>query len=122
MGAAPRSFGSREAWMLIHPYECFAHVAGETGAQVIAVAHHRDDNCETILHHLFRGSSLKGLGGMDPRRKMGDFSVIRPFLETGRQEIESWLKERDIVWRTDETNLEDDYTRNRMRQSTFCSD
>lgn len=96
-------------------YECFAHVAGETGAQVIAVAHHRDDNCETILHHLFRGSSLKGLGGMDPRRKMGDFSVIRPFLETGRQEIESWLKERDIVWRTDETNLEDDYTRNRMR-------
>ena len=96
-------------------YECFEQAAAETGANVIAVAHHRDDNCETVLHHLFRGSSLKGLGGMAPRRKLGDISVIRPFLQVGRQEIEVWLKERGIFWRTDETNLEDDYTRNRLR-------
>ncbi|MCI7098645.1 MAG: tRNA lysidine(34) synthetase TilS [Lachnospiraceae bacterium] len=96
-------------------YECFEHAAAETGAGVVAVAHHRDDNCETVLHHLFRGSSLKGLGGMAPGRKQGDISVIRPFLQTGRHEIESWLKERGILWRTDETNLEDDYTRNRLR-------
>ena len=96
-------------------YECFADVAEEIGAGVIAVAHHRDDNCETVLHHLFRGSSLKGLGGMVPRRKLQQFCVIRPFLETSRQEIEDWLREYRISWRTDETNLENDYTRNRMR-------
>lgn len=96
-------------------YACFARTAEETGSQAVAVAHHRDDNCETILHHLFRGSSLKGLGGMAPRRKMGQLSVIRPFLETGRKEIEEWLRERNIAWCTDETNLENDYTRNRMR-------
>lgn len=96
-------------------YECFGNVAEKIGAGVIAVAHHRDDNCETVLHHLFRGSSLKGLGGMASRRKMGQFSIIRPFLCTGRQEIEDWLKEQGISWRTDETNLEDDYTRNRLR-------
>ncbi|MGN0294506.1 MAG: tRNA lysidine(34) synthetase TilS [Lachnospiraceae bacterium] len=96
-------------------YECFEHAAAEAGANVIAVAHHRDDNCETVLHHLFRGSSLKGLGGMSSCRKLGNLSVIRPFLQVGRHEIEGWLKERGISWRTDETNLEDDYTRNRLR-------
>lgn len=96
-------------------YGCFERTAAETGANVVAAAHHRDDNCETVLHHLFRGSGLKGLGGMAPVRKMGRYSVIRPFLRTGRSEIEDWLREKGISWRTDETNLEDDYTRNRMR-------
>ncbi len=97
-------------------YECFGSVAGKIGAGVIAVAHHRDDNCETVLHHLFRGSSLRGLGGMAPRRRMQEFYIIRPFLELGRQEIENWLMERGISWCTDETNLEDNYTRNRLRR------
>lgn len=100
-------------------YECFGRTAAEIGADVIAVAHHRDDNCETILHHLFRGSSLRGLAGMLPGRQMmfeeNTFLVIRPFLQEGRREIENWLSEREILWRTDETNLLDDYTRNRLR-------
>ncbi|MDO5408933.1 MAG: tRNA lysidine(34) synthetase TilS [Lachnospiraceae bacterium] len=96
-------------------YRCFYETAEKIGASAVAVAHHRDDNCETILHHLFRGSSLRGLRGMEASRKMGSLNVIRPFLETGRREIEEWLEERRISWCTDETNLEDDYTRNRLR-------
>ena len=96
-------------------YGCFAQTAQKIGAQAVAVAHHRDDNCETILHHLFRGSSLRGLGGMAPVRKMGDLRIIRPLLQVSRREIECWLEKRGISWRLDKTNLEDDYTRNRIR-------
>lgn len=83
----------------------------QMGAQKIAVAHHRDDNAETVLWNLFRGSGLKGLAGMEPVNGY----VIRPLLAAGREEIIGYLKERGIDWCLDETNESDDYTRNRIR-------
>lgn len=92
-------------------YAAFAELLQERGANKIAVAHNRDDQAETILMNLARGSGLKGLGGMLPVRGQ----VIRPLLGTGRAQIEEYLRERGIAWRVDTTNLEPDYARNRTR-------
>ncbi len=94
-------------------YEAFRKIAEETGACSIAVAHHREDQEETILMHLFRGSGLRGVAGMEP--VAGD--IIRPLLECSREDIEAFLKGRNIAWQTDSTNLSQDYTRNYVRQS-----
>ncbi len=83
------------------------------GAQRIAVAHNRDDQAETVLWNLARGSGLRGLGGMSPVRG----EIIRPLLFTGRERIEQILTEAGLSWRTDRTNLQQEYTRNRIRLS-----
>ncbi|WP_461812582.1 tRNA lysidine(34) synthetase TilS [Faecalimonas sp.] len=77
----------------------------------IAVAHHRNDNAETLLMNLARGSGLTGLGGMRPVKG----NRIRPLLCLERKEIEQYLEEKHISYCTDQTNLSDDYTRNRIR-------
>ncbi|MBS6643561.1 MAG: tRNA lysidine(34) synthetase TilS [Clostridiaceae bacterium] len=92
-------------------YREFDREADRTGAEAIAVAHHRDDNVETILHNLFRGSGLKGIGGIAPVRGR----IVRPLLCFGREEILYYLEEKKIPYCTDSTNLTDDYTRNKLR-------
>lgn len=92
-------------------YAVFRRIAGEKGANKIAVAHNSNDRAETMLFHLFRGSGLKGLCGIRPVRQ----EVIRPILCLEREEIEEYLTERQILWRTDSTNGSDDYARNRIR-------
>ena len=82
---------------------------------LIAVAHHRDDQAETVLLQLARGSGLKGAAGMPPVRDR----VIRPLLSVSRQEITDYLRERGISWVTDSTNLSGDYTRNRIRNQVI---
>ena len=110
-------------------YEAFEKAAEEVDATKIAVAHNSDDNGETMLLHLFRGSGLGGLKGILPVRDMisesgadsekksngSGLQLIRPILCLRRHEIEEYLKERGISWRKDSTNDSDDYTRNRIR-------
>ena len=96
-------------------YQCFEKVRKEVGAQRIAVAHQQEDVRETILFNLFRGTGLKGLTGIPPVRDV----IIRPMLCVGRADIEKYLVERGISWRTDETNLTDDYTRNKIRNQVL---
>jgi len=93
-------------------YEVFEEEAERQGCSRIAVAHHGDDQAETMLFHLFRGTGLKGLGGMEPVSG----KVIRPLLCTGREEILEWLETRGISWCTDSTNEEETYTRNCIRR------
>ena len=78
----------------------------------IAVAHHGDDQAETILHNLCRGSGLRGLGGMQPVRGR----IIRPLLAVSRSEILEWLSAQGLSYCEDSTNRSDCYTRNRIRQ------
>ncbi len=92
-------------------YEAFRAAGGDR----IAVAHHLEDQAETMLLHLFRGSSLRGLGGMEP--VAGE--IIRPLLSCSRQEIEDYLKELGETWREDETNESDTYARNRLRHTVL---
>jgi len=81
------------------------------GAAWIALAHHLDDRVETVIFNMLRGSGLRGLRGILPLQ--GD--LIRPLISVERSEIESWLRTRDISWCEDSTNLDTDYTRNRIR-------
>lgn len=92
-------------------YEAFDEVCRKQGGNKIAVAHNMDDQAETILMNLVRGSGLKGLCGILPVRE----NIIRPLLGTSRAQIEQELLKRGVPWRVDATNLETDYTRNRVR-------
>ena len=89
----------------------FEEVCHRKNGTRIALAHHQNDNAETLLWNLSRGCGLKGIGGISPV----DGKYIRPLLGVRRQEIEEYLKENNIDYCTDETNLEDHYTRNRLR-------
>ena len=84
----------------------------------IAVGHQKEDQAETILHHLFRGSALKGLAGMAPSVEpdSGAFCLIRPLLGVSRGEIRAYLAENGLTFCEDSTNDTADYTRNRIRQ------
>ena len=96
-------------------YEAFHQVMKETGSGKIAVAHNAGDNAETILHNLFRGTGIKGLTGIPPVRD----EIIRPLLCVTRHEIEEYLKARQIDYRTDITNSQDIYTRNKLRNTVL---
>lgn len=137
-------------------YEAFRRAALEFGGTKIAVAHNAEDRAETVLLHLFRGSGLKGMRGIEPvredilqteaipngrinsdsQRKVQEsgfcqtnddspreawtepvyrMNIVRPILCMKRGEIEEYLRERGIPWRTDSTNGEDEYARNRIR-------
>lgn len=84
------------------------------GKKIIALAHHENDNAETVLHNLMRGSGAAGLGGIRPVSGEKD-SYIRPLLFVKRAEIEEYLKGQGISWVTDSTNEETEYTRNKIR-------
>ena len=84
---------------------------GNTTAGKIAVAHNSNDRAETMLFHLFRGTGLTGLSGIRPVNG----KIIRPLLCLERREIEEWLDRGDISYRTDSTNVQDIYTRNKIR-------
>jgi len=81
------------------------------GASVIATAHHRDDQAETVLMNLIRGSGTSGLGGMKPRNG----HIIRPMLHVSKQEIFAFLSEAGETHCVDETNAENAAVRNRIR-------
>lgn len=83
----------------------------DSGRKMIALAHNKNDLAETMLHHLCRGTGLRGLSPMKPRKG----GIIRPVLCLERREIDEYLKERQIPCALDSTNLEDEYTRNRIR-------
>lgn len=108
------SLSEEEAGRMVR-YEAFNKIAAyyeELGEHVkIAVAHNMNDNAETILFNIFRGSMLNGLAGIRPVNG----KIIRPLLETKRECIENYLNEKEIAYCTDSTNLEDEYTRNIMR-------
>ena len=84
----------------------------EWGGNKIALAHHQNDQAETMIHHLARGCGLRGIRGMLPIQG----KVIRPFLCIDRREIDYYLKENGIPYRTDSTNLSDQYVRNKIRR------
>lgn len=92
-------------------YQVFEEAAASWGGAKIAVAHHREDQAETILHNLFRGSAIKGLSGMAPVRG----AVVRPLLCVSRTEILKFLEEHGLEYCEDSTNASEDYTRNRLR-------
>lgn len=89
----------------------YAEFARYSAGKKLAAAHNADDNLETVILNLVRGSALKGIAGIPPVRD----NIIRPLLTVSRQEIEDFLAERGQSYVTDSTNLSDDFTRNKIR-------
>lgn len=94
-------------------YQFFETVRQKYDAQAIAVGHHADDQAETLLLNLVRGSGLHGLGAMRPKNGW----VIRPLLPFSRQEIEAECHKRGVGFLIDSSNLETEYRRNLVRHS-----
>jgi len=92
-------------------YEFLIRTAEELGAERIATAHHMGDQAETVLLNLLRGTGPEGLGGIPPVRGR----LIRPLLNTPRQEIEAYLTQWGVDYGEDETNTDLSYARNRLR-------
>lgn len=119
--AAEHGLSEEEAGRILR-YQVLEKEAGKweqelpAGSRVkIALAHHRDDKAETILHHLLRGSGLTGLAGIRPVQGRR----IRPLLCVGREEIRAYLEAGHISWCEDSTNQSPDYTRNRIRSQVL---
>lgn len=92
-------------------YSCFDEIANSLGGAKIATAHNLNDNAETVLFRMIRGSSARGLGGIKYKRD----NIIRPLLDVPRSEIENYLTENNIPWCEDSTNKQAVYSRNRLR-------
>jgi tRNA(Ile)-lysidine synthase len=105
--------------------EKLADIAKENGCDRVAAAHHKNDNAETIIHRIVRGTAFKGLAGIRPKivlnlsagalAKADGIIFIRPLLCLSRSEIEDYLVSQNISWQTDHTNLDCRFTRNRIR-------
>ena len=92
-------------------YGIFEDCCRQLGGTRLAVAHNQNDQAETVLLNLTRGSGVRGLGGILPVRG----KIIRPLLFVSRNEIEIWMKAQQLSYCTDQTNLETEYTRNKIR-------
>lgn len=111
-----------EAFAREQRYDFLAGVARQHHARVILTAHHADDQVETILLHLLRGTGLSGLRGMSvesPVPGNADLLLVRPLLEIFRKEIERYAVQHGLSWREDETNTDESYSRNRLRRTVL---
>ena len=103
--------GTEEAGRNIR-YNFFAEVANKVGANKIATAHNSNDNAETVLMNIIRGASISGLKGIE---KVRDGKFIRPIIECNRDEIENYCEENKLNPKFDNSNNENIYTRNKIR-------
>lgn len=98
-------------------YDFFADTAKKTGAGTIAIAHHMDDQAETILLHLIRGAGIKGLSGMREVSEFKNFKIVRPLLSFTKDEIGAYAKKEHVEFREDKSNSTSKYMRNTLRHS-----
>ncbi|MDO8748343.1 MAG: tRNA lysidine(34) synthetase TilS [Candidatus Omnitrophota bacterium] len=98
-------------------FDFLFQTAKENHLTKIALGHNQDDQAETVLMRLIRGSGLLGLAAILPKRKIGGFTIIRPLLGIKRKDIESFLRLKKITSRVDSSNLREIYFRNRLRRT-----
>ena len=105
-------------------YDTLFRAARTAGAKVLALAHHENDQAETVLFNLVRGSGLRGLSGMAPLQirevvfpdgKKQKIRLVRPLLCVKKEEILAFLRERGETWHEDESNRDDSISRNQLR-------
>ena len=96
--------------------ELFRRVVQENELNGVILAHHADDQAETILHRLIRGSGPAGLVGMSPTSRIGGLVVLRPLLAVRSARLREYLADIGQSWREDVSNSSDQYLRNRLRK------
>ena len=106
--------GAREA-----RYGFFRQAMAQTGAEALVLAHHRDDQAETLLLHLLRGSGLHGLTGMAADSSLMGMRILRPLLAYSRAELRAYLMEKNQPWREDASNDDARYLRNALRKDVL---
>jgi tRNA(Ile)-lysidine synthase len=114
--------GSTEEVARLRRYEFLERVALRTESGAVAVAHHADDNAETVLHRICRGTGLRGLAGMPDVRPIQPGSrilLVRPLLAQRREAIETACDELSIEARIDATNASSEFTRGRIRHTVL---
>ncbi len=117
-GLIEREGGSTEEVARRVRYEFLERVALQTASKRVAVGHHADDDAETILHRICRGTGLRGLAGMQPERPIQNGSritLVRPFLHFPRNRIEEVCRAEGIAYRVDSSNAQPIYTRGKIR-------
>lgn len=101
-------------------YKFLFRTAAENDCKAVATAHHENDQAETVLMHILRGTGIDGLCGMRPYGFLKEYSetipLIRPLLNIGREEIEKYAAEHGMPYREDSSNSDTAYLRNRIRQ------
>ena len=112
---AQRGKGNLEALAREERYRFFTETARLRGLKKIATGHTLDDQAETLLMRLFRGSGRSGMGAMAPVAPRGEATLIRPLIETSREEVEAYLAEAHLDYRIDDTNGDPTLLRNWMR-------
>jgi tRNA(Ile)-lysidine synthase len=100
-------------------YEALRDLAREAGASRVALAHHADDQAETVLFRMARGAGLRGLAGMSSRARVHGALVIRPFLDVSREQVIEYLRRHHLDWREDATNESRGATRNYLRHEVL---
>ncbi|HIE97386.1 MAG TPA: tRNA lysidine(34) synthetase TilS [Planctomycetes bacterium] len=120
------SDGSLEEAARQRRYDFLAETATKCGLASVVTAHHMDDQAETVLHNILRGTGLRGLRGMQRSRPLADgVQLVRPMLELRRCDIVEYLSAAELAHCTDHSNQDTDFTRNRIRQQllpTLTSD
>lgn len=92
-------------------YKFFDEILKKTASSKIAIAHNKNDNAETVIMNIIRGSGVSGLKGIEAKREI----YIRPLIECEREEIEEYCEKENLNPRIDKTNFENIYTRNKIR-------
>lgn len=114
---APEAGESLEACARDLRYQAFRkHVKAN---DALLTAHHADDQCETMLHHLFCGSGIKGLAAMRRVSKLLNIAHMRPFLNIGRSDLETYADEKGLIWVDDESNDDTRLRRNYIRHEVI---
>ncbi|MHC4983225.1 MAG: tRNA lysidine(34) synthetase TilS [Planctomycetota bacterium] len=115
--AARTSKGTEEAARMLR-YEFLRQTAEARRAKYVAVGHHADDNAETVLYRILRGTHLRGLSGIPAARPLAgsEVTLVRPLLACRRDQVEAFCRRQGLTWRTDWTNVDVSYRRNFIRR------
>ena len=114
--AAPAGGDGLEAAARHARYQFLEATAARLGARYVVTAHTADDQAETILHHILRGTGIGGLAGIARARPLGHATLIRPLLGLRRAELLAYLNDLGQSYRDDSSNRDTRFTRNRIRQ------
>jgi tRNA(Ile)-lysidine synthase len=115
----PKQGHSENSWRRAR-YAFFEYAAGLVGARYLATAHTADDQVETVVQRIVRGTGIAGLAGIPFARRINDaLTVIRPLLGVSRRSVEGYLARQRLPFRTDSSNASVDFQRNRVRHETL---